>query len=549
MNPEVLICGYGPTGAVAANLLGQRGVRVLAIDRSAAIYDIPRAVHFDGEVMRILQGLGLEQALKDVTRGAENVAFLNARGRELLGVQMSEFEIRHDWPSANFFNQPELEAHLRALAERLPSVEVRLGWELTNFEQDDDRVRAFIRNGADGANETIEAQYLLGCDGATGATRGIAGLPIDDLESDEPWLVCDVFLDEGIEIRRKVYQFCDPRRPATLVPCVGQHVRWEFKVNPGDDPGELEREETVRALMAPYLHLMSDELRPEHGKLVRSKVYNFHGLVAARWRSGRVLLLGDAAHQMPPFLGQGLCAGVRDALNLCWKLHGVLAGRYQDALLDSYESERAPHARAVVDQAIRTGRVIQARNRWVGALRDAYFSLAKLIPVLRRPFLWEPAWPLGPGLFDTAEPPTAKSAHGNPIDQPSVATPAGERVRLDSLLGPEFALVGLGVDPDPLLDDDTRQQLAALQTRVLQVAPKDTGRNAAGDGVAAVDVEGGLATWFARVGGGRLALVRPDRQVFGTYGHSPRADAREELRRAVGVLVERLGAGNQRPTP
>ncbi len=533
---DVLICGYGPTGAVAANLLGRMGVSTLAVDQSPEIFDTPRAVHFDGEVMRILQGMGLEDELRAVSSGGESVAFLNARGRELLALDMRDFEVRHAWPPGNFFNQPQLEAHLRAAARALPSVEARLGWELTGFEQDEDGVTVALRAREGGRTETVRARYLLGCDGATGPTRELAGLPVADLDSDEPWLVCDVYLDEGVEIRRRVYQFCDPRRPATLVPCVGRHVRWEFKVNPGDDPATLEQEDTVRGLMAPYLHLMSETLTPEQGTLARSKVYDFHGLLAERWRAGRVFVLGDAAHQMPPFLGQGLCTGVRDALNLCWKLEGVLAGRYHDALLDTYESERRPHARAVVEQAIRTGKVIQARNRFVGGLRDTYFSLANWIPLLRRPFLWEPAWPLGPGLFEPAAPPTAKSAHGNPIDQPVVADASGARVPLDRLLGDGFAVVGLDTSPAEALDAETAKALEPVgATRVAVTRP---GRPGTGD---AVDVDGGLAGWFRRVGGGRVALVRPDRQVFGVYGHSDGAPLGSELRSGVAALLGGLG--------
>ena len=535
MDFDVVVCGYGPTGAVAANLLGQRGVRTLVIDRSEEIYDIPRAVHFDGETMRIFQSIDLADEVKAMSGTAEALAFVNGRGRTLISAHAKDFAPRHGWPTGNFFNQPRLEAQLRAGAARFPSVEVRLGSELESFEQDDLSVRVGIRRTGYGAPETVSARYLLGCDGATSPVREIAGLPLEDLDCDEPWLVCDMILDEGIEYRSTIYQFCDPRRPATLVPCEGRHIRWEFMLMPGDDPDELEREENVRALMAPYLPLLNDDLRPDQGRLIRSKVYRFHGLVAERFCAGRAFVLGDAAHQTPPFLGQGLCAGVRDAYNLCWKLHGVLAGCLAPELLESYTTERRPHARAVVAQAIRTGRVIQTRSRPRALLRDAFFALSRVIPALRKPFMWEPAWTLGPGLFDVDGRPPRDGAVGNPIDQPVVETAVGEQVRLDAMLGRSFAVVGFDVDPARVVDLSAARVFADLDTRYLQVVSR--GGAARGDDTV-VDVEGGLATWRERVGGGRVAVLRPDRQVFGLYDGTDE----DALRGAITEAAARLGA-------
>jgi 3-(3-hydroxy-phenyl)propionate hydroxylase len=461
---DVLISGYGPTGAVAANLLGQRGVRTLV-------------------------------------------------------------------------------ATLRRGTERFGSVEVRLGSGLEHFEQDDERVRVRIRRAADGASEEVTTRYLLGCDGASSPTREIAGLGLDDLHCDEPWLVCDVLLPEGMEYRRTAYQVCDYRRPTTIVPCENRHIRWEFMLRPGDDPAQLEREQNVRAMMAPHLHRLNPALGPDQGELLRGKVYTFHALVARRWRDRRVFVLGDAAHQTPPFLGQGLCAGIRDAFNLCWKLDGVLDGRFHPGLLDSYESEREPHARAVVEKAVRIGRVIQTTSPPRAWLRDASFRLARRFPPLLRPFLWEPSWPLGPGLFGARQRPGPGTAHGHPIDQVFVETGAGRRARLDDLYGNEFALIVRDAEPGGVIDEDTAKALAEIRTRCLRVVPKD----ASDPGPEAiVDVEGGIREWFDRFGGGRAALLRPDRQVFGIYGRDARGDLGAELRSAASVLNARL-AGAPEP--
>lgn len=536
MDCDVVICGYGPTGEVAANLLGQRSVRTVVIERGSEILRIPRAVHFDGETMRIFQALGLEREVRDVSAPGESYTFLNARGRVLLHADVGDAPPRHGWPVGSLFNQPLLERVLRGGAERFPCVEVRLGWELVGFEQDEDGVRAKIRRVDGTRADEISARYLLGCDGAASTTRHLAGLRLSDLKCDEPWLVCDLMLDEGVEFQRTAFQFCDPRRPVTLVPCEGRHIRWEFMLRPGDDPEELEQEDAVRELMAPYLQCLNPRLGPKDGTLLRRKTYRFHALVAETWRDGRVFLLGDAAHQTPPFLGQGMCAGIRDAFNLCWKLHGVLAGRLHPRVLETYQSERRAHAHAVVEQAVRIGRIIQTTSRARALLRDAFFAAARLLPALRRPFLVEPSWPLGPGLFDTQEPPARSTAHGNPVDQPFVATAEGERVRLDEVLGDGFALLGLAVDPERLVAAPRSRPWAALETRFVHVLPRGA---VVGEPGAVVDVEGGLAAWFARVGG-RVVAVRPDRQVFGVYGRTRASELRSELRCAAERLASWL---------
>jgi 3-(3-hydroxy-phenyl)propionate hydroxylase len=266
--------------------------------------------------MRIFQALGLSEEIRLVSGTAQRMAFVNARGWTLASADVSRAPERHGSPTGNFFNQPLLERHLREGATRFPSLSVRLGWELSDLLQDADGVRVEIRSLRDGKRESVCCRYLLGADGASSRVRERCNFQLEDLQCDEPWLVCDWILEEGTPIQRTALQICDPRRPTTLVPCEGTHIRWEFMLRPGDDPEALEEESTVRAMMAPHVRHVSPQVTSQHGKLVRSKVYTFHGLVADRFRDGRVFLLGDAAHQTPPLLGQGLCAGVRDAHNL-----------------------------------------------------------------------------------------------------------------------------------------------------------------------------------------------------------------------------------------
>ncbi len=533
---DVIISGYGPTGAVAANLLGQRGVRVLVVEPSRAVYDIPRAVHFDGEVMRIFQSLGLAEAIEAVSGTASHLAFVNAWGWTLRSADVSEAPRTQGWPVGNFFNQPLLEERLRGGAARFETVEVRLGARLDGFAQDDEGVDARISRldvgGAATGVETVRARYLLGCDGAGSPTRREAGIELEDLHCHEPWLVCDLILDDDVDFRRDALQICDPRRPTTLVPCEGQHVRWEFMQMPGDDPARLEDPETARAMMAPHMHHLAPGLTADRGRLIRGKVYTFHSLVAHDFRAGRAFLLGDAAHQTPPFLGQGMCAGIRDAYNLCWKLHGVLEGRFRDDLLDSYTSERRSHAMRVVRDAVRAGAIIQTRSRSRALLRDAFLLFGRLFPRLAPEVGWAPRWSLGPGLWEDAEAPSWESAHGHPIDQPEIRTAAGQSVRLDELLGDGFAVLGLGVAPKTLLDDSGRAAAQRLEVRCLHVSSDEDGDVADGTGA--------LADWSARYGPARVVILRPDRQVYGVYDAASDAALGARLSAALVSLDERV---------
>ena len=320
---DLIIAGYGPTGAVAANLLGAQGFSVLALDLSPEIYNIPRAVHIDGEVMRIFQVLGLASEIDEGASEGAYLRFINGWNWRLFSQDMSQISRPNGWANDIFFNQPRMEQILRAGVQRYANVEVRLGWALQELSQDAHGVVAGLRQVVgEGPLQRVRCRYLLACDGASSKARELLDIAQEDLQCDEPWLVCDLILEEDVQHRRDAYQICDPVRPTTLAPCEGQHIRCEFMLNANDEVAELEHEATVRTMMAPHLHLLSPSLNSASGKLIRSKVYNFHAVIAESFQTDGVFLLGDAAHQMPPFLGQGLCAGVRDAYNLCWKLGG-----------------------------------------------------------------------------------------------------------------------------------------------------------------------------------------------------------------------------------
>jgi 3-(3-hydroxy-phenyl)propionate hydroxylase len=364
---DIAIVGMGPTGGTLANLLGAAGLSVLVIEREATVYPLPRAIHFDGEVMRILQSLGLRDAALAISRpGTQGMHFVNADFRTLL-IRGGSTELGlHGCANNYYFHQPELEALLRQGLERYPSVDVRLRHELERLEQEADGVTLQVRDRASDTVAQFSASYVVGCDGARSAVRSHMGSPMVDLDLSQPWLVFDVMLQEPVDLPDHTIQICDPARPMTYCNVVGNRRRWEIMVLPGDDRAALVEQDNLWRMVSPWV-------RPDQATLERAVIYTFQAVVAQGWRQGRLLLAGDACHQTPPFLGQGMCAGIRDASNLAWKLVDVVRGRADAALLDKYEHERAPHVRALIELAVELGHVIQTTDVAQAVQRDARF--------------------------------------------------------------------------------------------------------------------------------------------------------------------------------
>ncbi len=368
LNFDCIVVGAGPTGAVLANLLGRAGHRVLILERDEEVYPLPRAVHLDHEVMRVLQQLGVTERFAQHSSAVDNYVFQNAAGELLLEVRGGGELAGSGHPASTMFVQPELESILRADLRHIATVDFRVGAQATHVSADDTAKVTFTHLGD---QQTATARYIVGCDGASSFVRRALSVPMDDLGFDEPWVVVDTRVKRDIGLpSHTAYQFCDPRRPTTCVPAGPGRRRWEFMLLPGESREAFGRWETVWPLLAPWGGEAA--LDP-----VRLAVYRFHALIAQRWRVGRVLLAGDAAHQTPPFMGQGLCSGVRDAVNLAWKLDRVLAGRARDTLLDSYETERAPHIRHVVETSVAMGRVVCELDGAKAAARDSFMMAAR----------------------------------------------------------------------------------------------------------------------------------------------------------------------------
>ncbi|MFC0430816.1 bifunctional 3-(3-hydroxy-phenyl)propionate/3-hydroxycinnamic acid hydroxylase [Kutzneria buriramensis] len=365
MKVPVVIVGAGPTGLTAAALLGRRGVECLVLERWESVYPQPRAVHLDDEICRILGRLGLAGEFAAMSWPCHGLRLLDPDLRVLAEFHRSPGAGCHGYPEANMFDQPDLEHLLRAHLEAVGAVTLRGSTEVTGIRQDRTGVRVEVTDRGTGARETIHADYVLGCDGANSLVRSAIGATMADLKFEQRWLVVDVATTADLGQWEGVHQVCDPARAATYMRIGKTRYRWEFRLLPGeaaDDFGDLDR---LHPLITPWTR----DIPPGDLEIVRVAEYTFRARIADRWRDRRVFLLGDAAHLTPPFIGQGMGAGLRDAANLAWKLAGVLDGNLPANALDTYEAERKPHARAMIRRAVLIGKAMTEGGRFGDLIR------------------------------------------------------------------------------------------------------------------------------------------------------------------------------------
>jgi 2-polyprenyl-6-methoxyphenol hydroxylase-like FAD-dependent oxidoreductase len=493
---DVAIVGYGPTGQSLALLLGRMGYRVVVVERWPGLYPLPRAVHFDHEAARILQAAGAIKDVSTVTESTESYQWRNADGEMLIEMDWRGLG-PSGWPISNLFSQPELEAVLDRHVSAQPSVELRQGWGARAVAEEADGVRLDIERGelregqwrATGETATLRARWLVGADGANSFVRRAFGVEMHDLGFAFDWLVVDVKPKERREWAPKTWQLCDPRRPTTIVPGGPGRRRWEFMLLPGETIADMNRAEVAWRLLEPW------GMTPETATLERHAVYTFRGQWAERWRVGRVLLAGDAAHLMPPFAGQGMCSGLRDSMALAWRLDAVMRGLAPESLLDSYGPERSGHVQEMIGFSVELGKVICITDPEIARRRDIDMIAARKAPNYQPPPPPQPR--LGPGLWSPDAPGSGLLSVQGEIEAD------GRRSLFDDVLGVRFAVIAC--DPELLggLSEANRKALAAWDAALVDVSPQS-----------GADVAGVYNGWLASLGCAAV-FVRPDFYVYG----------------------------------
>jgi 3-(3-hydroxy-phenyl)propionate hydroxylase len=500
-------------------MLAQRGVECLVLDRRRDVYRLPRAVHFDDEVFRIFAGLGIADRVRAISRPAVGMQLVDTRLRVLAEFTRDPSGGVHGYPQANMFDQPELERVLRDRLAELPSARLRGDVDVLAVDQvpgGPAPVRVRYRDQTSGAESQLWADAVLGCDGAHSTTRACLGVAMEDLGFRQDWLVVDVYSPQRLNVYDGVQQVCDHDRAATFMMVTPGRYRWEFRLGAGEMPDDLDHARIVE-LIRPWLGTVD----PGGLTVLRRTGYTFRGAIAERWRDRRVFLLGDAAHLTPPFIGQGMCAGIRDAANLTWKLALVLTRRADDRLLTTYETERRPHTRRMIRLAMLVGWLMTGGSARTARIRRAALRTVTRLPGVEQRVL-DTAWPAF-----SAGPLTARRdrAAGLLCPQPRVRTADGETL-LDSALGDGFAIVSRGRDGEGAFDPPTREFLEALGTSLLHLN---------GD---VSDLDGTLTALLDRARADAL-LLRPDRVVAASAASTSGADLRawRHLLESAGITV------------
>jgi 3-(3-hydroxy-phenyl)propionate hydroxylase len=496
---DVLVAGMGPVGATAANLLGRYGLRTLVIDKAQDIFLAPRAIVLDNEALRILQMAGLEEGAFATCAIPEVQMHSPLYGHYARAKTAGQIDCH---PALVTFYQPELERVLRARLTQHACVQTALGTELVDFSQDEHGVCATLRQ-SDGELSTVRARFLIGVDGASSFVRQHAGLDFEGKTFTQDWLVVDV-IDAPVPINHIEFT-CDPRRPSPHMPAPGNRQRWEFMLHPGETREQMEHPDTIRALLAPWCDASDCTIE-------RTAVYRFHARMVDCFSKGRVFLAGDAAHITPPFVGQGLVAGLRDVANLCWKLAWVVQERAPQSILDSYDTERRPHARSIINMARMMGALVMPRNRLTALLVHGLMSVMHRLP-FTRPIFEElkikPANRFRRGLFLRGRG-GARLVRGGQLPQGLVRmAPGAPAIPSDDCLGDMLTLVGFGCDPATQLSLPLQAAWHAAGGRCLTLGH----RGQTGLGLRAwEDMTDALVPGAAPVGW--VAVVRPDRTVL-----------------------------------
>lgn len=487
---DVAIVGFGPTGAIAAGLLGKKGIRTFVCDKSPDVYDKPRAIALDHEISRVFQHMGIGKKIKPFLEPFSDSVFYGVDGQVIkqMSTVAAPYPLSHT-PSV-VFSQPPVEKILRDYVNSHASVTVSLGVTLVDIAQDTEQATLSLQD-LNGVTSQVKAKYVIACDGASSTVRSLVGIELDDLGFDEPWLVVDVLVNEqGLaKLPQTSVQYCNPERPSTYVIGPGNHRRWEISINEGEDPKALATPEGTWKLLAPWL-------TQQDGTLWRQASYRFHALVADQWRKDRVFVAGDSAHQQPPFLGQGMCQGVRDVVNLCWRLDAVLKNEASESLLDSYGLERKAHVMELTTRIKGIGKIITERDVNKARARDA--KLLQDCGGVVKPMPRQDVQPaLSAGLLGAVIHP----ARGTIFPQPLLVLSDGSQVRMDDVYPAGWKIIFSAEVQEDWVRLAHHHHLPELLS--LKLGSSEL-----------TEAEGVLSKWFERHAL-QAVIVRPDHYIYG----------------------------------
>jgi 3-(3-hydroxy-phenyl)propionate hydroxylase len=495
---DVLVAGMGPVGASAAIFAGQAGLSTCVVDKSTDVFPLPRATHFDAEIMRLFQRAGLVDVIEPLVSTYNGGLHLGADGNPIRDFRVPASRSALGWFPHYTFLQPRLDQALRDAAAAAGNVDCMLGDEVVGVVQNEDFVTATLRH-PDGSTAEVKARYVIACDGAASPIRKALDISLIDYGFEEPWIIVDVVVAEPDKLADHSIMYCDPARPATYIPQPGNNRRWEFMLLDGETAQAMETRESINQLLK--AHVDTDEL-----EIVRSAVYRFHGLITSSWRNGRIFLAGDSAHQTPPFYGQGMCHGIRDAVNLIWKLELALQDTKYEKVLDTYAVERHPHVKAIVDASVENGRYIcildpgeaRERDKRLRERAAAGGDVTSFRSVI-------------PGLEDGILSSGSHPQRGQLMIQPDVGF-EGQRALLDEALGRGFSLVStyylVGGPELRWFRKELGGQVVLVDAQIDLVDMQDS---------IVSDDTGALRKWLSD-NGAAAVIVRPDRYIFGVIG-------------------------------
>ena len=506
---DVAIVGGGPVGTLLAILLAKRGKQVTLIERWSKAYGRPRAVTYDHEIARILATLGIDSENDPAINFHDELYYWKDKNGENLQIVDWQSTSASGWRVRYWFNQPDLEVRLTKIAESYPNITQLRGWQGVALSQDAHGVTLSLKRnpeevGVDGESKVLRAKYVAGTDGANSFVRESLAIENEDKGYFFDWLILDMIPKGPYEMKPAQWQLCDPSRPTTIVPGGPGRRRWEYMLLPGETVEEMQKPEKAWELLKPW------RLTPENAELERSAVYRFQARWAKVWNKGRCALAGDAAHLMPPFAGEGMCAGMRDAVALGWRLNAILEGKFGHEVLDSYTTERLEHAKHYINFSQELGKIICIHDEQEAAERDARMK-ADLVARNNKPVPTD-ICQLGEGAW------CADAAHAGELSVQGVVEAGGKRDRFDQAVGQGWVVIGLDLDPSEALTSTQREQLALLEGMSVKIGRPGTACDA-------VDVEGTYAKWLTAIDA-RYVLLRPDFYVAATANSAATLQAR-----------------------